>query len=163
MIYLLVIKEWKCARATGQVKWSQKSTQEGKMSIKSRDLTVHTLMWKLRVDFGVGAKEWMYWASCELPCKSCTVVESILWYQCLYFSFLEGRHCKSNGDFSTVIFSAFFALPLWGVQLPCFFLLFCLDPPDKLLLLKQQELMLVISGHAEKCQKLVIKSSLYIK
>lgn len=40
-ICVVVVKEGKCAIATGQVKLSQKSTKKGKMSIKSRDLTVH--------------------------------------------------------------------------------------------------------------------------
>lgn len=68
-----------------------------------------------------------------------------------HFSLLEGRHCKSNGgDFSTVILFCFFPLHLWGVQLPC-----C--TPDKLLLLHQQELILVISGSCWKMSKVGYK------
>lgn len=39
--FVLLVKEGKCARATGRVNGSQKSTQKGTVPTKHRDLTAH--------------------------------------------------------------------------------------------------------------------------
>lgn len=125
----MVVRAGRCGRGAGQVKLSYKSTKEGKMSMKSRDLSVH----KNYVETYTGL--WCWWQGIDaLPklwahlCKSCTLKPFCV-ISAFNFSLLEGRHYKSNGDFSTVIFFCFFAFHLWGVQLPCCTL-------DKLLLLK---------------------------